>query len=221
MSTLIQLTSQHIQNLGHQRLKKHLETQTPYTVDVVMPYTKPTEAKQTAELLMARAGTPMRLIALLDDAALGFIQIANQVFQACANPYFVYLAQDAFPGRFWLRNALHTLQQENKGLLAFNDGKWFGQLAAFGLVRRTWASTVYEGPLFWHGYNSHYADTELTVVAQSENQLCYNPHAVLIEVDYMKDKRATHPADKQLFAERKTLAFNGKVTHPELLNQFS
>lgn len=190
-------------------------------VDVVMPYTHPTQAQQTREVLLTRAGTPMRLILVEDNSALGFIGIANRVFQTCNKPYFVYLAQDAFPGRFWLDIALQTIKTQQKGLLAFNDGKWFGQLAAFGLVQREWVEKIYHGPLFWPSYQSHYADTELTLIAQAQQQLAYHPHALLIEVDPLKEQKPTHPEDKQQFAHRKAHAFDGRVLDAALLNKFN
>lgn len=221
MSSIVQWRSSHITADVLDTLRQVGEPATHIAVDVVMPYTDATQAQQTAEILLSRAGVSMRLIAVFDDARLGFIRIANLVFQASPCPYFAYLAQDAFPGRFWLKIALDCIQQDNKGLLAFNDGKWFGQLAAFGMVNRAWAETIYDGPLFCPEYHSHYADTELTVIAQAQQQLAYSPHALLVEVDHQKDKRPTHADDKRLFAQRKTTGLNGKVTNPEWLNKFS
>lgn len=221
MSDVVQWQSGQINPTLLDTLQTGPSTANQAEVDVVMPYTQKEQAQQTAEILQARAGVPMRLIAVLDDARLGFIQIANLVFQASPQPYFVYLAQDAFPGRFWLNIALDCLKQSNKGLLAFNDGKWFGQLAAFGMVNRAWAKTVYNGPLFCPQYHSHYADTELTLIAQAQQQLAYSPHALLVEVDHQKDKRPTNNDDKLLFAQRKTTGLDGKVSKPELLNKFN
>jgi hypothetical protein len=221
MNNLVQWRSSQITPEVLDSLQQAGSSTTHPVVDVVMPYIDQTQAQQTAEILLSRAGVPMRLIAVLDDAGLGFIRIANLVFQASPSPYFVYLAQDAFPGRFWLKIALDCIQHNNQGLLAFNDGKWFGQLAAFGMVNRAWAETIYDGPLFCPEYHSHYADTELTVIAQAQQQLAYSPHALLVEVDHQKDKRPTHADDKRLFAQRKTTGLNGKVSNPEWLNKFS
>ena len=64
--------------------------------------------------------------------------------------YVVYTAEDAFPGMNWLKFAHEELETTGKSLLAFNDGKWFGRLAAFGMVRSAWAKTNYaSGNLFF------------------------------------------------------------------------
>ena len=66
----------------------------------------------------------------------------------------------------WLALAVRAMEQQRASLLGFNDGKWHGQLAAFGLARRSWADSVYGGDLFFSGYRRHYADAELTLVAR-------------------------------------------------------
>ena len=106
------------------------------------------------------------------------------------------------------------------GLFAFNDGKWFGQLAGFGLVRRSWVNRLYDGALFHPAYHQHYADTELTLIARQQGALLHDPNALLIEVDPQKDKRPINPADRQRFLERKKHGFEGRVTHPGLLGMF-
>jgi hypothetical protein len=117
----------------------------------------------------------------------------------------VYTAEDAFPGMNWLKFAYEALETTGKSLLAFNDGKWFGRLAAFGMVRSAWAKTNYaSGNLFFEGYKSHYADNELTDKANTAQQLCFTPNALLIEVDYQKGRRWTSNADdKALYSGRK------------------
>lgn len=172
---------------------------------LVMPCTDPTQASQAAQLMANRAGVnDALLLAVIDEERQGFIATANRVFARTQSTYFGYVAQDAYPGRQWLQKALHTLEQTQKSLLGFNDGKWHGMLASFGLGRRTWFSANYAGPLFHPGYQQHYADTELTVLALDQNQYCHNPHAVLIEIDWEKDHKRVNDQDKQLFAHRKT-----------------
>ena len=172
---------------------------------IVMPCTDADQARQAAQLMCSRAGVAdALLLVVLDDARQGFIHIANQVFNATTSTWFGYVAQDAFAGRQWLSTGVQTLMQKDKGLLAFNDGKWGGALAAFGLGRRTWLSQNYDGQLFYPGYTQHYADTELTVIAIGNAQYCYNPQAVLVEVDWGKDTKSVNALDKVLFSQRKT-----------------
>jgi len=174
-------------------------------VAVFMPCINLEKAKQTAEVLQARAGMEHKLLILLDKERKGFIAAINELFKASNYEYVVYTAEDAFPGMNWLRMGYDELEKSGKGLLAFNDGKWFGQLAAFGMVRSSWVRSVYAtGDLFYPGYQSHYADNELTLIAQAQKQLAYSPHAMLIEVDYQKGRTwQSNPEDKALFQDRK------------------
>lgn len=190
-------------------------------LEVVLPATNLAQALACANLLSERSGCSIKVFVIEDDIGFGFIQISNLMFKSSNAPFFAYVAQDAFPGRYWASIAIKSLENSKQGLLAFNDGKWFGKLAAFGLLRRNWANKNYNGNLFHPGYQSHYADTELTLIASQENQLCYNANAVLVEVDYDKDKKGNNPHDKNLYAERKLKMFDGKVYDSTLLNMFS
>ena len=156
-----------------------------------------------------------------DHQRLGFIEIANRCFQASHSRLFGYLAQDAFGGRRWLRLAVDALDADQKGLLGFNDGKWQGMLAAFGLGRRTWLEANYGGPLFHPDYTSHYADTELTLLAMAQKQYAHHAHAVLIELDWEKDGKGVNRLDKALFASRKTGWLAERIDNPALLNLFA
>jgi hypothetical protein len=188
---------------------------------IVMPSTDADQARQAAQLMCSRAGvSDALLLVVLDDARQGFIDIANQVFAATTSTWFGYVAQDAFAGRQWLATGLQTLTLKDKGLLAFNDGKWGGALAAFGLGRRTWLSQNYDGQLFYPGYTQHYADTELTVLAIGNAQYCYNPQAVLVEVDWGKDTKPVNALDKILFAQRKTGWLKARVKDAACLEIF-
>jgi hypothetical protein len=188
---------------------------------IVMPSTDADQARQAVQLMCSRAGvSDALLLVVLDDARQGFIDIANQVFAATTSTWFGYVAQDAFAGRQWLATGLQTLTLKDKGLLAFNDGKWGGALAAFGLGRRTWLSQNYDGQLFYPGYTQHYADTELTVLAIGNAQYCYNPQAVLVEVDWGKDTKPVNALDKILFAQRKTGWLKARVKDAACLEIF-
>ena len=190
-------------------------------VVVVVPYVKRAQAARTCRILIDRAGSPVCLLPIHDDEQVGPLAIWNRLLQLTHNEYFAYVADDAFPGRGWLNIALQAMQRHPQaGLFAFNDGKWFGQLAGFGLVRRSWVKTLYDGALFHPGYHQHYADTELTLIARQQAALIHDPNALLVEVDSQKDKRLVNPADRLQFLERKKNGFEGRVTHPGLLGMF-
>ena len=188
---------------------------------IVMPSTDADQARQAAQLMCSRAGVvDALLLVVLDAARKGFIHIANQVFAATSSTWFGYVAQDAFAGRQWLATGVQTLTLKDKGLLAFNDGKWGGALAAFGLGRRSWFNQNYEGQLFHPGYTQHYADTELTVLAMGNGQYCYSPQAVLVEVDWDKDAKPVNALDKTLFVQRKTGWLKTRVKDAACLELF-
>jgi len=210
------------QLVGSQQLSTHLPAASLQVGTVfVMPSTNVHQASQAAQLMSSRAGVDdALLLCVIDDLQEGFIDIANRVFKATSSTYFGYVAQDAYPGRQWLTTGLQTLGQKNKGLLGFNDGKWGGALAAFGLGRRAWLSQNYEGDIFYPGYTQHYADTELTVLAMGNAQYCYNPQAVLVEVDWRKDSKSVNPLDQFLFSQRKAGWLRTHVNEPTCLEIF-
>lgn len=187
----------------------------------VMPWINRARAAACARLLSARAGAPMLLLAVQDDTAVGPMAIWNDALSRTYGTWFGYVADDAFPGRGWLRYALAALQRTPSAkLLAFNDGKWFGQLAGFGLVRRDWAAGLYGGSLFHPAYRHHYGDTELTLIARQQDALAYDPHAMLVEIDARKDERGVHAADRAIFLQRQATGFDGRVSNPALLRLF-
>lgn len=191
-------------------------------VVAVLPWLRRDAAQRAAQLMLSRAGATLQVLAVHDDLAAGPVAIWNQAVCRTRGEFFLYCAEDAFAGRYWLRFALQAMQQKpNAGLLAFNDGKWFGQLAAFGLVRRSWLAPLYGGSLFFPGYAQHYGDTELTLIARQQDALAYHPHAMLIEVDHAKDGRPVNAADKHLFRQRAVQGFQGRVRNPALLTTFA
>lgn len=179
----------------------------------VMPTIDIDQAVRSAELMASRAYVSGSILIVPDPTREGFIQVANEIFRQSDSTFFGYVAQDAYAGRGWLKLACQSLINSNKGLLAFNDGKWHGILAAFGLVRRSWAVDNYDGDLFFSGYKRHWADTELTLIAKSANQLVYNPNSVLMELDWGKDVTKTNTEDSRLFKQRGKALFDGKVNH--------
>ena len=188
---------------------------------IFMPFIHPPLAKRTAETLARRAGVSATLICIFDLKREGFVSIINQAFKESESPFVGYLAEDAFPGRDWLKIALDELNAQKAGLLGFNDGKWQGALAAFGLAKRAWAQKNYAGNLFYPKYKQHYADTELTLLAKNDKVYAYNPHSVLLEVDWDKDQKTTNVSDKLLFQDRMKTGFDNRIDNTELLEMFS
>lgn len=189
-------------------------------VVAVLPWTDRAAVAAAARLMLERAGAPLVVLAVQDDRFAGPVQLWNAALARTRGDFFLYAAQDAFAGRYWLRFALQAMQAPSAGLLAFNDGKWFGQLAAFGMVRRSWIAHLYGGRLFHPDYRQHYGDTELTLIARQAGALVYHPHAMLVEVDPGKDGRPTDPIDKACFAARAQTGFDGHVADPTLLKLF-
>lgn len=190
---------------------------------LVMPSTDMAAARQAARLMVQRSRHDAGLLLLAYDLhSEGFVAVANRCFKATRSRYFGYVAQDAFAGRKWLQKALKTLESSQKGLLGFNDGKWSGMLASFGLGRRDWLSRNYPGgELFCPEYRRHYADTEITALAMGNQEYCYDPNAVLIEVDWTKDSRPVNADDKALFAQRKQQWLPSRLQHTQILEMFN
>jgi hypothetical protein len=187
-----------------------------------MPFIHPPVAKKTAETLARRSGfDDATLVCIFDLKREGFVSLVNRAFRLSESPFVVYLAEDAFPGRDWLKIAHAEINLKKASLLGFNDGKWQGELAAFGLVERAWAKKNYGGDLFYPNYQQHFADTELTLLARSDKAYAYNPHSMLLEVDWDKDQKPTNAADKALFQTRVRTGFDKRVEDPALLEMFS
>ena len=177
----------------------------------VIPYLDHDQARRLAGVLAVRARHPGLAVFVRDDARLGFIQTANLVYAWTASARFAYFAQDAFPGDHWLAQAMGVMDRAGPGLLAFNDGRFFGTLAVFGLADRAWLATVYPKSLFYPGYRSHFADTELTAIAFARDRLFFTPNALLIEVDYEKHAKRNDPDDQALYNVRARKGFDGLV----------
>lgn len=181
---------------------------------IIMPCTDTELGMKTAKILHDRSGIECTTIIAHDTAKRGFIATANMVFRKIRSKYAVYLAQDAFPCRNWLSMATQALERSGKGLLAFNDGKWMGKLASFGMVRTAWISSIYKDSLFFPGYASHAGDNELTTIARASNNYVYDPNISLIEVDYEKENKPFgNHVDRSIFTERAKLGF-GNIVDP-------
>jgi hypothetical protein len=188
---------------------------------MVMPCTDEVAARRSMALACSRAKSDGLMVAVLDADRMGFIAVANQVFRASQSPWFGFMAQDAFAGRDWMALALKALQKPSAAFLGFNDGKWHGQLASFGLASRAWAEKVYGGDLFFPGYQSHFADVELTLVARQQACYVYEPDSVLVEVDWDKEQAKVNTTDRSLFQARRMQGFGQRVSDPVLLGLFA
>ena len=188
---------------------------------MVMPFIDESQAIRAARLAASRAGVDSLLLAVHDVGRQGFIATVNQAFAVTRSPWFGYMAQDAFAGRDWLQLAVNAMRIKNAGLLGFNDGKWQGQLAAFGLAERAWAQTVYDGAFFHAAYRSHFADTELTLIAREQGRYVYDPNSVLVEADWVKEGSSVNASDRDLYKSRAASGFGARVHNPRLLELFT
>lgn len=190
-------------------------------VTVILPAIDMEKAKKTATLMKKRANYPFEMLVVEDVNRTGFMATLQTAINNNPSDFYVYTAEDAFVGNDWLKIAMETIEKENAGLFAFNNGRWGGKMAAFGLVRHSWMVHNYGGNLFYNGYKTHYGDVELTLIAKDQGKFAYNGDAVMTEIDYDKDKKGTNLMDKQLFNKRKENGFDGKVKNEELLHSFS
>jgi hypothetical protein len=180
-------------------------------VVIAMPATDMDLARRSAQFMARRSGEGGLVLVVMDEERQGYIRTCNMAFRQSRGDYFAYVAQDAFAGRLWLRVALKQIESTGKDMLAFNDGKWHGLLASFGMVRRKWAENQYGGDLFFPEYHSHYGDAELTLIARARERLCFAPRSVMIEVDWEKDDKLVNDFDRKLFKRRTSTLFDGKV----------
>ncbi len=181
-----------------------------------------TVAASATTVAISAASGELRPVPSLPTATerAGFVALVNAAFRSSASPWFCYVAQDAFPGRQWLSIALAGLEQKGGVLATFNDGKWHGRLASFGLARRDWAEKLYAGNFFFPGYGRHYADVELTVLALQQQGFVYTPESVLVEIDWEKDGKPVSREDRALYLARVKERFDGRVDQPALLERF-
>jgi hypothetical protein len=204
-----------------------------WTVDgpvMVLPYTDADMAQRAGQHAAQRAGAKGLVLAVHDTERQGFVATVNQAFAATRSPWLGYMAQDAFAGRDWMALALQALHRQRGVFLGFNDGKWQGALASFGLASRAWAATNYaneaatgaeQGPFFHPSYQRHYADAELTVLAMQVKGYVYEPNSVLVEVDWVKEAQTVDSADRALYRQRAAQGFDGRVADKALQGLFA
>jgi hypothetical protein len=178
---------------------------------LVLPTIDNEAAVRAEDILRRRAWADGLLVLVEDDLRLGFIKVANLVFARSSSKYFGYLAEDAFPGGGWLQCAIHTLEKSGAGLLAFNDGRFHGNLAVFGLALRAWVKQLYHNCLFFPGYERHFGDTELSVLSGLLGKMTYNPNCLMVEVDYDKHAKPVDEKDDDLYRQRARTGFGGLV----------
>jgi len=187
----------------------------PNGVAVIMPCIDVEKGRASAEILLRRAQMPCLVLVVVDSIRQGFIKTLNAAAAQMTVRYVVYLAEDAFPARGWLHRAYQALEESGKGLLGFNDGKWDGRIASFGMVRTSWVRGLYGGDVLNAEYRAHKADNELTVIARVADEYEYRPDCTLVEVDPRKDVRGSNQADDEIFAKRMHEGFGGIITRSE------
>lgn len=190
------------------------------SVVVVMPTIHPDIAVKTAKILSSRAGYPHKMLVVEDEGRSGFVATCNEVVKRNPADYYVYLTDDIFPSRNWLKDSMKLAIDKKAGLVGYNDGKWSGAIATCGLVEHNWMLKNYNGDMFYPKYFGHYNDTELTILALSDKTYAYDPSISLIEIDYEKEQKKVHKADRSLFMERKRSLFDGRSTEV-LANEYA
>jgi len=160
-------------------------------------------AQKAALVHKIRAGMECEVHIAIDHDKEGWVAMHNKLFKATKNECYVYSCADYIPGRNYLVRAFRLLEGSDVGLVGFNDGKWDGQIATVGIVKRSWAKENYEGDLFFPGYKYHYGDTELTNYAIVNEQYAYCPNAILMEIDYNKEVKQVNVQDRKKYNERK------------------
>lgn len=196
----------------------------PPNVAVIMPTTDIKQAQLAGEVMRKRAGADCIIQVVHDDIGSGYVASLNAAAMEIDADFIVYTAQDALVGQNWLKEALLRMLTTNAGLVGFNDGKWNGHLASFGLVDRKWVTSLYGGFIFNPVYHSHYADTELTQIAKAQGRYAYAEKAVMLEVDYDKSLgrgKGVNKEDKRLYRQRVSSQFDKLVTNDAILKEFS
>lgn len=180
------------------------------------------DATRTAELHKSRSrldptdSVDVKL--MIDYEKIGWVAMINKTVRN--NPdydYYLYSCADYLPGKGYLYMALNDAKKGWK-MVAFNDGKWQGRIATVALVEKNWMQKNYHGDMFYKGYKSHFADTELTILAISDKVMIYNPFAVLMEIDYDKEKKEPDVDDMHTFRKRLDLKFEKDITQDVIDN---
>jgi hypothetical protein len=178
---------------------------------IVMPTKSLDVAKKASEIFLKRTDKNGLFLMVEDDGNLGPIMMYNLIYAKTSSMYFAYIAQTGFPGRYWLDNAISGIEGQHCGLLAFNDGATFGETAIFGLAKREWVNHIYSIFLFHPEYKTHFAATELSVIAFEMGKLAYNPDAVIVDTDVEAHLRPVNTEDETLYKARARKGFDGII----------
>lgn len=178
------------------------------------------KAMDISKVLLNRADYPLEVMIFEDKARYGWVKVCNMAVRALEADYYIYLADDVFPGKFWLSKAMSIMKRKDAGLVGLNGGKWDGLIADFGLVKKEWMLKNYNGDLFFNGYKSHYGDTELTMLAINDRKYAYDPKAIMMEI-HDKSEYKNNKEDRDLFRNRKRDGFNGMILDKELLQAYN
>jgi len=172
-------------------------------------------ARKAAKIHQRRAGIECDVVIVVDKERKGWVATHNWAIDNIKSKYYVYSCCDYFPGRDYLElafNHLYHLSSSKKlKLIAFNDGKWYGQIATAGLIETKYAKSIYGSGLFCNEYQHNYADPELTLIAMTDDCYGYCSDAVLMEVDYEKENKMINKSDQAIYNKRKIKLFDGKV----------
>lgn len=190
------------------------------SITAIIPTINPEKALETSKTLKDRAGMDFKLVVIEDIEKNGWVATINSAVRNNPSDYYIYLADDVFPSKNWLVEAMKVVKDKDLGLLAFNDGKWFGKMASFGLVKHDWMIKNYNGDLLNPVYRSHYADPEITLLALSDKVFGYAPKSIMMEV-HNKTGIPNNKEDQAIFRQRKLSGFEGRITDTKILNLFN
>lgn len=176
-------------------------------IAVVIPYRKGSRklAEKAAKIHHSRAGMPCKVFFVEDKFKDYWVAIQNRMFRKLDCDYYVYSCDDYFPGKGYLKMAYDVACKYQKGMVAFNDGKWNGIIGTAALVSRKFIEdiAIYNGNLFHEGYKMSYGDPELTEIAMEREEYIYCPDAVLMEIDYEKESKPhTNEEDRATYKKR-------------------
>lgn len=200
--------------------EEELKEKQQQSVTILIPTIDPEKAKQTADLIHKRAGYPHKIIVEEDIDRIGYVAMINKMAKENPSKYFLYGADDVYPARNFLKVAMQSLKETNAKLLGLNDGKFYGNIATFGIVDYDWIKDIYKGDLLNPIYKKHYADPEITLIAKDQKVYTYCPDALLIEITYNKEGKdgiKVEKDDKNTFNFRKQIGFGGLVNDTKIL----
>ena len=172
-------------------------------------------ATRVVPTYLRRAKYPCKICLILDLCTpwLGANKACNYGIDNINTKYYLYTGVDYFPSIGYLKVAMNTIKETGKKVFCFNDGKWFGEHCSIALVDREYARSIYGSGLFYNGYYHGGADTEINIIYSKDNQVCYNPEAIIMEIDYEKsfDRTFWDGMDTKLFDTRMEVIKNDKI----------